>query len=196
MDRLAIYLFIINIAAFVAFTIDCFHYKRNGKPLFNSILLSMFSAFGGGAGMLAAFLAWDRRVTKKNIAWRFEAIIGIVIWSGILLIIYDVVEFDPISTLSTFNFEKLSVALAYLIVINIATFAVFAIDKANAASNRKRLPELVLMGMPFLGGAIGGIIAMQTVRHKTRVWYFKYGLPAFIVLQITVCAYLLFARIA
>ena len=146
--------------------------------------------------MLAAFLAWDRRVTKKNIAWRFEAIIGIVIWSGILLIIYDVVEFDPISTLSTFNFEKLSVALAYLIVINIATFAVFAIDKANAASNRKRLPELVLMGMPFLGGAIGGIIAMQTVRHKTRVWYFKYGLPAFIVSQITVCAYLLFARIA
>ena len=84
--------------------------------------------------MLAAFLAWDRRVTKKNIAWRFEAIIGIVIWSGILLIIYDVVEFDPISTLSTFNFENLSVALAYLIVINIATFAVFAIDKAYAAS--------------------------------------------------------------
>lgn len=118
--------------------------------------------------MFAAFLAWDRRVTKKDIAWRFEAIIRIVIWSGILLIIYDVVEFDPISALSAFSSEKLSAVLVYLIVINIATFTVFAIDKANTASDRKCFPELVLMGMSFLGGAIEELLPCRQ-RDTKRV---------------------------
>ena len=36
----------------------------------------------------------------------------------------------------------------------------------------------------LLGGAAGGILGMYAFRHKTRHWYFKWGLPAILLLQL------------
>ena len=75
-------------------------------------------------------------------------------------------------------------ALAYLALINIATFLVYGADKRRAKRHRWRVPEKTLFLLPLLGGSAGAILGMHTFRHKTRPWYFRWGLPAILVVQL------------
>ena len=34
------------------------------------------------------------------------------------------------------------------------------------------------------GGSLGAFIAMQMFRHKTKKWYFKYTVPAMLVVHV------------
>lgn len=72
----------------------------------------------------------------------------------------------------------------YLSVINVVTFVGFCIDKRRAIQGAYRIPERTLLALSFAGGALGGLVAMRLVRHKTRKWYFAWGLPLFLLLQI------------
>ena len=76
--------------------------------------------------------------------------------------------------------------VTYLLAINVVTFAVFAFDKAVAATGNRharRVPEVWLLGLCLVGGSVGGLMGMYALRHKTRKWYFVWGLPAFLVLD-------------
>jgi uncharacterized membrane protein YsdA (DUF1294 family) len=69
---------------------------------------------------------------------------------------------------------------------------VFAWDKHVAASgndHNHRIPEARLLGLSLIGGAVGGLLAMHVVRHKTQKWYFVWGLPLFIVLDLAIILY-------
>lgn len=68
----------------------------------------------------------------------------------------------------------LYIVAAYLGLMSIITFAMYVADKNKAKKGARRIPEKVLLLMSFFGGAIGGFLAMQLVRHKTRAehWYF------------------------
>ena len=44
--------------------------------------------------------------------------------------------------------------------------------KSRAKRNVWRIPEKVLLGLSFFGGAAGGYAAMFLCRHKTKKWYF------------------------
>ena len=57
-------------------------------------------------------------------------------------------------------------------IISIVTFMLYAIDKSRAIRKKWRIPERVLLGFSFLGGALGGILGMYLCRHKTKHWYF------------------------
>ncbi len=63
------------------------------------------------------------------------------------------------------------VLIAYA-VISVVTFILYGADKAKAKRNAWRIPEKVLLGFSFLGGAVGGILGMLLFRHKTKHWYF------------------------
>lgn len=56
--------------------------------------------------------------------------------------------------------------------LSVITFIVYAVDKILAINDAWRVPEKVLLGVSLLGGAIGGLVAMLLVRHKTKHWYF------------------------
>lgn len=77
----------------------------------------------------------------------------------------------------------------YLILINLITFVLFFIDKEKAKRNRWRIRESVLLGISALGGALGGLVAMNLFRHKTKTPKFTYGMPLILVLQIFVFVY-------
>ncbi len=79
-------------------------------------------------------------------------------------------------------FEKY--ILIYLIVINLITFIVFAIDKICAIKKKWRYKEISLLGMCFVGGAIGGFLAMYLFRHKTKKKLFVIGVPLIIVIHL------------
>lgn len=66
------------------------------------------------------------------------------------------------------------IALAFFVVMSIITFALYASDKKKAKQGARRIPEKTLLLFSFFGGAIGGFLAMQIKRHKTKAehWYF------------------------
>ena len=84
--------------------------------------------------------------------------------------------------------------LAYLALVNLLTFVLYGVDKRKAQKGAWRVPEKTLLLLPLLGGSVGGILGMQTFRHKTKHWYFKFGLPAMLVLQLAIAVYFIWFR--
>ena len=72
----------------------------------------------------------------------------------------------------------------YLIAVNVLAFVLMGLDKRRAKKNAWRIPERTLFLLPLLGGALGGVAGMRLFRHKTRHWYFKYGFPLLLLLQL------------
>lgn len=77
-----------------------------------------------------------------------------------------------------------TIIVLYLIIINIVGFAMMGIDKKRAIRGAWRISEASLFLSAILGGSIGCILGMQYFRHKTKHWYFKYGMPAILIVQI------------
>ena len=88
-------------------------------------------------------------------------------------------------------FKENSLILIYLLIINIATFIVFAVDKFKAIRRSYRIPIVTLLILAFLGGAAGGLSAMYLFRHKTQKDYFVIGLPLMLVMQIILIVYIM-----
>jgi uncharacterized membrane protein YsdA (DUF1294 family) len=65
------------------------------------------------------------------------------------------------------------------------------IDKRRAIKNKWRIPEKTLFLFALLGGSIGSIAAMRLFRHKTKQWYFVYGMPAILIIQLVIIFLLL-----
>lgn len=86
------------------------------------------------------------------------------------------------------NVQVLCILFVYLLIINIIAFALMRADKKRAHANAWRIPEKTLFLSAILGGSIGAIVGMQVFRHKTKHWYFKYGMPAILILQILAAA--------
>lgn len=80
--------------------------------------------------------------------------------------------------------------LIYLIFINLAGFFAMFIDKQKAKRHSFRIPEKTLFLFAFLGGSLGTTLAMNLFRHKTKHWYFKFGMPLLLILQIFLGVYL------
>ena len=77
----------------------------------------------------------------------------------------------------------LTILTGYLFIINIIGFALMGIDKKRAIRGAWRISEASLFLTAFLGGALGCTLGMRHFRHKTRHWYFKYGMPAIFAAQ-------------
>ena len=81
--------------------------------------------------------------------------------------------------------------LAILFVMNLAAFALMGIDKAKAKAGAWRIPEKTLFLVTALFGGLGGTLGMSFFRHKTKHWYFKYGFPALLVIQLVLLTLIL-----
>ena len=81
----------------------------------------------------------------------------------------------------------------YLLLINAVAFVLMLADKQMARKNLWRIPEATLLTAAALGGSIGALIGMYTVRHKTRHLKFTLGVPAILIAQIGLILFLCFA---
>ncbi len=84
-----------------------------------------------------------------------------------------------------------TVIVYYLIAITLVTFCVYGLDKWKAQHGRWRVPEATLLLLAAIGGSVGAWAGMKLWHHKTLHKKFKYGIPAIIIIQIAVAAYLL-----
>ena len=85
----------------------------------------------------------------------------------------------------------LIILICYFVIVNIVGFAVMGIDKGRARRGAWRISEASLFLTAIIGGSIGCIAGMQVFRHKTKHWYFKYGMPAILVVQVVVLVLLI-----
>ena len=82
--------------------------------------------------------------------------------------------------------------LWYLAAVNLITFTVYGADKARAKRGAWRVPEKTLFLLPLLGGSIGALLGMWVFRHKTRHWYFVWGVPLILLAQIALAVWVYF----
>ena len=70
---------------------------------------------------------------------------------------------------------------AYLAAANLVSFAAFGADKRRARRGAWRVPEKTLFLLALLGGSLGAVCGMLAFHHKTKHWYFLWGLPAILL---------------
>lgn len=80
----------------------------------------------------------------------------------------------------------------WLVAINLVTFAVYGADKRRARRGAWRVPEKTLFLLPLLGGSVGALLGMRVFRHKTKHWYFVWGVPAILLAQMALAVWLLY----
>ena len=78
----------------------------------------------------------------------------------------------------------------YLLAINAVAFIVYGIDKYKAKKAKWRISEATLLLLAVVGGSIGAWMGMKVWHHKTMHKKFKYGIPAILLIQIALMAYL------
>jgi len=88
----------------------------------------------------------------------------------------------------------LHIALIYLMVINVSTFLTYGIDKWKAKRAKWRIREAALLMLAVLGGSVGAWLGMKVWHHKTQHKKFKFGVPAIIVVQLALVAFLLYGQ--
>lgn len=79
----------------------------------------------------------------------------------------------------------------YAILVNLAAFAAFGIDKAYAEAGRQRISELTLLTWAFLGGTPGAYAGRALFRHKTRKQPFSSQFHGIAIFQVAALAGLL-----
>lgn len=68
--------------------------------------------------------------------------------------------------------------LGLVLLVNLAAFFVFGVDKWKAGRGSWRVPERTLALLGLLGGWPGALLAMRLFRHKTRKKSFQVKLAA------------------
>ena len=88
-----------------------------------------------------------------------------------------------------------TILIYYLLSVNLLTFLAYGIDKWKARHNgttrskrhlSRRIPEASLLLLAALGGSPAALLAMYLFRHKTLHKKFRYGVPAILIIQLTI----------
>lgn len=189
MGTIEYYLLIVNGIGFLLYLINMWLYSHTAEGQVDKFL-TILSLAGGSAGILLAILLFDRKAVKDNMMSRvFIACVFVI--QVVMLLMVKGHHADTI----TFAFWKFStdykVLLIYFGIINFVAFVMFAIDKVNAAEHRSRIRIVTLLGVAFIGGSVGGLMAMYLLHHKTKKDYFTVGIPLIMIMQVVVAFYIL-----
>lgn len=80
------------------------------------------------------------------------------------------------------------ILIGMLVIMNLIGYMSMWSDKRRAIKKQYRISEKTLFTIALLGGSLGSILGMNQFRHKTKHWYFKYGMPLILVMQITLAS--------
>lgn len=189
LGKLEYYLLAINAIGVLIYLINMLLYRHTANGQID-VIVTIVSLLGGSAGMLLMILFFDRKAVKENMTSRVF-IICIFIIQIIVLLIYKGHHAEHFSFAFWTFFAEHRILLIYLGIMNLVTFIIFAIDKANARAHRARIRIVTLLGLSFAGGSVGGIIAMYLLHHKTQKDYFTVGMPLIIIMQVVVLFYVM-----
>ena len=81
----------------------------------------------------------------------------------------------------------------YFIFMNILGFFLMGLDKHKAKKKVWRIPEATLFTTALFGGSLGTTLGIFLFHHKTRHWYFVYGMPLILLVQIAAVLALIYS---
>ena len=81
--------------------------------------------------------------------------------------------------------------VGFVVVVNVVGFVMMGVDKSRARRGAWRISEASLFLVAAIGGSLGCIAGMQVFRHKTKHWYFKFGFPTLLILQLALGGWLI-----
>lgn len=80
-----------------------------------------------------------------------------------------------------------------LIAVNLLSFSLMGIDKKRSKTRgARRIPERALFAAALLGGGAGAVLGMRRFRHKTKHWYFAWGMPLILLVQLALATWVLY----
>ena len=87
--------------------------------------------------------------------------------------------------------ESSAIIIGILVVMNLLGYISMWSDKRRAITGKYRISEKTLFIIALLGGSIGSILGMNQFRHKTKHWYFKYGMPLILIIQVILLVFII-----
>ena len=186
------YLVIINIIGFLMYLINMWLYSHTKEGQVDKFL-TILSLAGASPGILLAIVLFDKKAHKGTMMSRVF-VISVFIIQIILFLMWKGYMNDNITLALWEPFLKHRILLIYFGIINFITFIVFAMDKVNAQEHRSRIKIVTLLGLSFIGGSIGALLAIYLLHHKTKKDYFTVGIPIIMIMQVIVLFYLLNAK--
>ncbi len=84
----------------------------------------------------------------------------------------------------------LKILCAWFLLWSLAAFIAMGADKRRARRGLWRVPEATLFLFALLGGALGATLGMHIFHHKTKHWYFRWGLPLILLAQVALAVWL------
>lgn len=181
------YLIAVTAIGFLVYLLNMWLYDHSERWTVDS-LLTVVAVLGGTAGILLAIMLFDRKSVKENMMSRVFALCLLVI-QVIAVLMFRGYRAERLTFAFWEFFARHRWLLVYLAVINIITFAIYAIDKINAVRQRGRVRIVSLLSLAFIGGSIGAWLAIYLLRHKTRKDYFTVGVPLMLAMQAMVLFY-------
>ena len=184
MSTLEKYLIAINIIGFLMYFINFLLYKYT-KSANIDVILTLLALAGGSLGIFAFIVLFDRKSVKNNMMSRVFLICVLIIQIIAMLFIKGF-HGEEINIAFWEFFGRNKILMIYLGIINVITFLAFAIDKLHAIKGKRRIRIITLLGLAFVGGSLGALLGMYTLRHKTKVNYFTVGIPLIMLVQVAV----------
>lgn len=191
--RFDYYLIAINAIGFIMYLVNTWLYSHTADGQIDKAL-TITSLLGGSLGIVLAILLFDRKAVKGNMMSRVFVTCVLIIQIIIFLILKGHIKDDLTFAFWEF-FSAHKILIIYMLAINIVTLIAFAIDKIAALEHRSRIRIVTLLGMSFLGGSIGALVAMYAFHHKTKKDYFSTGVPLIMLMQVAVIFYMMNGKV-
>jgi uncharacterized membrane protein YsdA (DUF1294 family) len=109
----------------------------------------------------------------------FYSLVAVILVAGATLGLWYLMGAEPVPEW---------ILAAYLVAVNIVALAYYGHDKLMAKHRGRRVPELVLHGLAFIGGSLGALAGMRFFHHKTVKGRFRAVFWAILVAQLLVVA--------
>ena len=183
------YLIAANIIGFILYGVNMFLYNHTANGQIDAVL-TIASFLGGSLGIVLFILLFDRKSEKENMMSRVF-VASILVIQVVAYVFSKGRNGQEIHFAFWKFFAQHKLLIVYLLTINIVTLIAFGIDKINAAEHKSRIRIITLLGLAFIGGSVGGLVAMYAFRHKTKIDYFTVGIPLIMIMQAVVIFYLM-----
>lgn len=184
------YVVIINLCAFLIYTIDFQIYMHGGDGIRPAVLCNLATICGGALGTLAAEILWDRRINKRNAQSRIYTLVWLILQFALFWAMWGPNHAAAREHALSFYAEHRMLCLYYA-AINIITFVLFAVDKIKALLKAWRIPEVALLGLCLAGGGAGGLLAMDICNHKVHSRHFIVGVPLMLCAHLILLAFVI-----
>ncbi|MBR6327723.1 MAG: DUF1294 domain-containing protein [Alphaproteobacteria bacterium] len=79
----------------------------------------------------------------------------------------------------------------HFVMINLVTFLAYGVDKKAAKTQQRRVPEMQLHLLEFLGGSPGAFVAQKVFHHKTKKKSFQISFVFVLAIQVVIVYYVL-----